>query len=134
MLEAHLFPLAVPTGIASALSLLFAFVIGHAFADFPLQGDFLSRGKNRHGTPILLAEGHPAPAGTWAYLMSAHCLIHAGFVWLACGSAIIALAEFILHWLIDVAKCERWTSFAGDQWLHVGTKALYVIVLWYGWV
>jgi len=116
----------------SALVLLFAFTIGHAFADFPLQGDFLSRGKNRNSPPPQLADGKASPANLWVYLMSAHCLIHAGFVWLVSGYAVFAVAEFIFHWAIDAAKCEGRTSFATDQWLHIITKAAYVGILWAG--
>lgn len=134
MTEIQALPLAVPTGAWTAFVLLFGFLIGHAFADFPLQGDFLSRGKNRHGIPVTLADGKTTPKDLWIYLMSAHCLIHAGFVWLICGSVVIAMLEFVLHWLIDVVKCEGWSSFAGDQWMHIGTKALYVVILWQGWV
>lgn len=134
MPDALTFPLSPPDGALSALVLLFAFVIGHAFADFPLQGDFLSRGKNRHTPPPPLADGRESPRLLWVYLMSAHCLVHAGFVWFVCGSALLALAEFVLHWMIDVAKCEGRTSFETDQWLHVATKALYVAVLWAGWL
>lgn len=129
-----MFPFAEPTGPVSALALLFAFAIGHAFADFPLQGDFLSRGKNRRGNPPQLADGKSNPANLWVYLMSAHCLIHAGFVWLISGSAILALAEFVSHWIIDALKCEGRTSFAADQWLHIATKGLYVVILWAGWL
>ena len=116
MLEPLTIPLSTPTGVVSALFLLFAFTIGHAFADFPLQGDFLSRGKNRNAPPPPLADGKACPANLWVYLMSAHCLIHAGFV----------------HWLIDVVKCEGHTSFATDQWLHILTKVAYVAILWSG--
>ena len=118
--------------MVSALFLLFAFTIGHAFADFPLQGDFLSRGKNRNAPPPPLADGKACPANLWVYLMSAHCLIHAGFVWIIGGYAILAVVEFILHWLIDVVKCEGHTSFATDQWLHILTKVAYVAILWSG--
>ncbi len=132
MFEPLTIPLSAPTGVISALFLLFAFTIGHAFADFPLQGDFLSRGKNRNAPPPPLADGKVCPANLWIYLMSAHCLIHAGFVWVIGGYAILAVAEFILHWMIDVAKCEGHTSFATDQWLHILTKVAYVAILWSG--
>ena len=125
-------PLAAPTGVLSALVLFFAFCIGHAFADFPLQGDFLSRGKNRNSPPPPLADGKVSPANLWIYLMSSHCLIHAGFVWVICGCPLLAFAEFVLHWIIDLAKCEGRTSFAADQWMHIATKAAYVGILWTG--
>ena len=132
MFEPLTIPLSAPTGVVSALFLLFAFTIGHAFADFPLQGDFLSRGKNRNAPPPPLADGKACPANLWVYLMSAHCLIHAGVVWIIGGYAILAVVEFILHWLIDVVKCEGHTSFATDQWLHILTKVAYVAILWSG--
>ena len=117
-------------GPVEALVLFFALVIGHAFADFPLQGDFLSHGKNRHIKPPQLADGKGSPKHLWVYLMTAHCLIHAGFVWVITGCVAFALAEFVLHWVIDAAKCEGKTSFAMDQWLHVATKAVFVLIMW----
>lgn len=120
------------SGLGSALALFFAFAIGHAFADFPLQGDFLSRGKNRHLPPPQLADGKESPTYLWTYLMSAHCLVHAGFVWIVCGYVVFAISEFVLHFLIDVMKCENKTSFAMDQWLHLLTKAVYVALIWMG--
>ena len=117
-------------GAVEALVLFFALVIGHAFADFPLQGDFLSHGKNRNVTPPKLADGKKSPRYLWIYLMTAHCLIHAGFVWVITGCVALALAELVLHWVIDAAKCEGKTSFATDQWLHVATKAVFVLIVW----
>ena len=126
-------PLTIPfgpvTGVGSAFVLLFALAIGHSFADFPLQGEFLSRGKNRNGTPPQLADGKVNPPDLWVYLMSAHCLIHAGFVWIITGYVGFALAEFVLHWIIDALKCEGRTSFATDQWLHIFTKVIFVVIL-----
>jgi len=117
-----------------ALLLLFAFLIGHAIADFPLQGEFLSRGKNRHMPPPPLADGGSSPKRLWIYLMSAHALTHAGFVWIISGSALLGFAEFVIHWIIDALKCERRTDFEADQWLHIITKAVYVALIWSGMV
>ncbi|MCG8601237.1 MAG: DUF3307 domain-containing protein [Verrucomicrobiales bacterium] len=130
MLETFTSPLPPVTGFGSALALLFALIIGHAFADFPLQGDFLSRGKNRHTEPPKLADGKSSPGDLWVYLMTAHCLIHAGFVWVLTGSIFFGVAELILHWTIDALKCEGKTSFAVDQWLHVLCKVVFVGLLW----
>ncbi|MEM7699008.1 MAG: DUF3307 domain-containing protein [Verrucomicrobiota bacterium] len=118
---------------ADAAAVLFALVIGHALADFPLQGDFLSRGKNRHLPPPKLADGDSQPSYLWAFLMSAHAMIHAGFVWVITGSILFAALEFILHWLIDVLKCEGKTGFAMDQFLHVATKVLFIVMWWAGY-
>lgn len=121
-------------GFLPALVLLFAFTIGHALSDFPLQGDFLSRGKNRHIAPPALADGKGSPKGLWVYLLSAHCLIQAGSVWVISGVALLAFVEFVLHWLIDFWKCEGKTSFGQDQGLHILCKVVYVALIWAGWV
>jgi len=133
-MEAVLFPLPAPPedGIYGALALLFAFAIGHAVADFPLQGDFIARGKNRHTPHPPLADGGEDRSRIWIYLMAAHCLIHAGFVWAISGLFVLALAEFVLHFVIDVFKCEGITSFAVDQWLHLLSKVAYVALIWAG--
>lgn len=129
MFEILTLPFGPVTGVGSAFVLLFALIIGHAFADFPLQGDFLSRGKNRNGSAPQLADGRENPPDLWIYLMSAHCLIHAGFVWIITGYFLLALAEFVLHWVIDALKCEGRTSFAMDQWLHILCKVAFVVIL-----
>jgi hypothetical protein len=129
MLETLELPFQPLTGFVSAAALFFALLIGHALADYPLQGDFLSRGKSRHvDIPELSGDGRPS-GNVWIYLMTAHCLIHAGFVWMITGFFVFALAEFVLHWVIDVLKCEGKTTFAVDQWLHVICKLGYVVVM-----
>jgi hypothetical protein len=113
-----------PTTLLAASQVFFALCIGHALADFPLQGEFLAIGKNRR---FLLALGDPSrPANIWFVCMAAHCLIHAGFVWLITGSPLVAAVEFALHWGIDSAKCAGKTTFNQDQILHVVCKIGYV--------
>ena len=52
-----------PTTLLAAAQALFALCIGHALADFPLQGEFLALGKNRR---FLVGLGDPArPANIW---------------------------------------------------------------------
>tara|TARA_R110000850_G_scaffold66894_1_gene148439 strand:- start:1168 stop:1566 length:399 start_codon:yes stop_codon:yes gene_type:complete len=131
MSESLTIPIQAVDGPVSALILFFALAIGHSLADFPLQGDFLSRGKNRHVEPPKLADGKGSPKDLWIYLMTAHCLIHAGFVWVITGCVVLALAELVIHWLIDALKCEGRTSFAVDQWLHLLTKAVFVLLIWF---
>lgn len=114
-----------------AFLVFFALVIGHAIADFPLQGPFLAAAKNRH-IRMPDPEGEPFPPNLWVYALTAHSLIHAAPVWLVTGSAVFALAEVVLHWLIDWAKCEGWTRFAHDQFLHVACKLIYAVLLFFG--
>jgi hypothetical protein len=70
-------------------------VFGHALADYPLQGDFLARGKNRNA---------PIPGVPWWICLSAHAVIHAGLVGLCTGSLALGLAEFFIHSVIDLGS------------------------------
>jgi hypothetical protein len=108
--------------------LLFALIIGHAFADFPLQGKFLAIRKNRHIKSIDYTGD--SPPHLWVYCLSAHSLVHSGAVWIITGSAAYGFAEFVLHWLIDFAKCEKWTNFHWDQALHLFSKVAYVVTIY----
>lgn len=121
-----------PHNWLAALQALFALCIGHALADFPLQGEYLATGKNRRF--LLRLQDPSRPVHIWVVCMGAHCLIHAGCVWLITGSALLAFVEFVVHWAIDVAKCEGKTTFNQDQLLHVVCKAAYVAGGWLGWV
>lgn len=104
-------------------ALFFAFVCVHALADFPLQGDYLARQKSRI-TASSRAE--------WMVALTAHCLIHAGGVWLVSGSLALGLTELTLHCLIDLGKGEGKYGLVTDQLLHVACKAAYVVLLVYG--
>ncbi len=109
--------------------MLFALIIGHALADYPLQGKFLAIRKNRHIKP--LEYGGDVPGIIWVYCLSAHSLVHAGAVWLVTGSVVFGFIEFVVHWLIDFAKCEKWTTFHQDQGLHLLSKVIYVAVIFW---
>jgi hypothetical protein len=98
---------------------LFYLMVAHALCDFPLQGDFLAKGKSKHTA---------FPGMPWWWLMAMHCLIHAGAVALVTGNIWLGLAEFVAHFIIDVVKCESVTSFKDDQLLHVACKFLWSIL------
>lgn len=117
--------------LSSGLILLFALVIGHAIADYPLQGEFLSVVKNRHASIDRFFPPGKVPKGMWIHALTAHSIIHAAPVWILTGSVSLAAAEIVLHWLIDYAKCEDWTGFTTDQCLHVLCKVLYVVALFF---
>ena len=108
-------------------ALLGALCIGHAFADYAFQTDFMARAKNRHN-PITFGDvPTDAPPGTlWMFVLSAHSAIHAGMVWILTGCGWLGLAEFILHWLIDWLRMESKISFRTDQFAHLGCKLVYV--------
>jgi hypothetical protein len=113
--------------VTSGLVIFFALMIAHALCDHPLQGDFLALNKSRHFKP----EGG---SGTmiWPYCLTVHALIHAGGVWVVTGRPLLALIEFVLHWIIDALKAEGVTNIHVDQLLHVLCKVGYVLALAYG--
>ncbi|WP_460821621.1 DUF3307 domain-containing protein [Lysobacter olei] len=93
---------------------------GHALADYPLQGDFLAKAKNRFA---------PIPGVPWWQALGAHSAIHAGVVLVVTGSPALAAAEAVAHFLIDDAKCKGRIGFNTDQALHVACKVLWVALL-----
>lgn len=120
-----------PETLLQGFVLLFALLIGHALADYPLQGDFLAEHKDRHWN----GEGAKHfPGNLWLHCLLAHSLIHAGFVWLISGHVVFGLVELVLHFFLDFAKCEKWTNYTTDQILHAVCKASYVGVVLLGWV
>jgi hypothetical protein len=96
---------------------LLMLLAAHALCDYPLQGDFLARGKNRTD---------PIPGVPWYQCLLAHALIHAGAVALITKSSRLGVAEFAVHAVTDYAKCSGNLTFDQDQAIHYGSK-----VLWY---
>ncbi len=101
---------------AVMILLLFA---GHALCDYPLQGDFLAKGKN-HKLPI--------PGIPFYHCLIAHALIHAGMVYLVTKSLPFAMAEFVIHTATDYAKCDGRISFNQDQAIHYTCKIIWGIL------
>ena len=100
------------------LAVLFALVIIHAVADYPLQGAYMAQQKTRHQADS---------SSEWFVALSAHCLIHAGGVWLITGNIYMGLIELVLHSLIDTGKSQNRYGLLVDQCLHVLCKVGYVI-------
>ena len=77
---------------------------------------------------------HPAAASVpWYYWLTAHALIHGAAVavvlrwWGGIDPATavwFGVAEAVVHWLIDLGKCERLYGIHIDQGLHVGCNKL----------
>lgn len=98
--------------------ILWLLICGHALCDYPLQGDFLARGKN-HTAPI--------PGVPWQQCLIAHALIHGGMVTLVTESIGLGIAEFVAHTFIDYGKSNGDYGFNADQALHIICK-----ILWFG--
>lgn len=105
-------------------ALILALFCAHALCDYPLQGDFLARGKSPEA---------PITGVPWYQCLIAHCLIHAGAVALITGSAPLGFIELGVHWWADVSKCEGRIAFNQDQIIHYGVKVLYAVLVVTGW-
>ncbi len=126
--HAQIFNAAWPDWL-TALVLFWALVLGHAIADFPLQGEFLAVGKDRHADLSAATGGKDWPPSIWLYCLTIHSLIHAATVWVITGSVVLSVIEFILHWIIDLAKNESFTNFYVDQGLHIACKLVYAALI-----
>ena len=91
-------------------------VFFHYLADYPLQGDYMARAKNKYN-PI---EGVP-----WYQAMGAHCFIHGMFVFLITGSFLLLILEMIVHWMTDTLKCKGVINYNVDQGIHIASKFVY---------
>lgn len=98
---------------------LFYLLSAHFLCDYPLQGDFIGKFKNRN-----IPREFEIP---WWHLMIAHSFIHAGAVLLITGNIYFTLFELFAHFIIDVLKCEGYTDINIDQLLHLICKVLYSI-------
>jgi hypothetical protein len=101
-----------------------AFVVVHALADFPLQGDYIAKQKSRAQADSF---------SVWVIALAAHSVIHAGGVWLVSGSLAFGIAELGAHALIDAYKGEGRFGIVADQSLHLACKVVYALLLTFGW-
>lgn len=106
--------------IIDILQLFGLLMCAHCLADYPLQGDFLSKAKN---------EVNPIPGVPWWQAMWAHSIIHGGFVGIITGSLALGIAETMFHNVIDRMKCRGMISYNTDQALHVLCKVLWLIIM-----
>lgn len=91
-------------------------VAGHALADYPLQGDFLSKAKDRC---------NPIPGVPWWQALGAHAAIHGGLVALATGLWWLFFLEAAVHFITDDAKCNSRLTFNQDQFIHLTCKIVW---------
>lgn len=106
------------------LNEMFLFMVAcHFLADYPLQGDFLAKGKNRT---------NPIPGIAFWHPLTAHAAIHGGFVGIITGNAVLGCLEAIIHWITDDAKCRGWISYNTDQAIHILCKLAWALIVAYG--
>lgn len=108
------------TDLYPVLELFFVLMVGHFLADYALQNDFVAQAKN-----------HTTALGKqyWTWVLPAHGMIHAGFVYGITGSFVLGLFEFVAHSIIDWLKCDGRINFNTDQWLHVLCKFIWITLI-----
>ncbi len=99
--------------------ILIALLGGHFIADYPLQGDFLSKAKNRTA---------PIPGIPWWQALGAHSFIHGAIVALLTGIWWLGFAEAVVHWFTDDAKCRGKLTFNQDQAIHLVCKMAWFVI------
>jgi hypothetical protein len=105
-------------------ALLFFLVAAHALMDYSLQNDSMAVCKCRKSTSPIAA------SVPWYYWLTSHALLHGAavgglFRWMGFDWSVVAvlgMAETVLHWFSDYAKCEKWISLHVDQAFHMVCK------------
>lgn len=97
-------------------------IAAHFLLDYALQGDWMSKAKN----PTLeLIQGEEI----WPLVLFGHSLLHATAVQVIAGSWLLFLVELLIHFATDYAKCKGRFGYNVDQFIHIGCKIAYAIVL-----
>lgn len=102
------------------IEVLALLVFAHFLADYPLQGDFLAQAKNRNTDLGKMF---------WPHALTAHSVIHGGFVMLITGSVWLGLAEAVVHGVTDAAKCDNRITLNTDQFIHIACKVAWATII-----
>jgi hypothetical protein len=105
--------------IADGLNLFALLVMAHFLADFGLQNDRMA------------CEKCPGKDATlpWQWWLGSHAAIHGFFVAVITGVPLLGVAEWVVHAVIDIAKCRRRFGLMADQILHLLSKLVWVVVV-----
>lgn len=103
--------------VENPYAVLALMIFAHCIADYPAQGEFLAKAKNRF---------NPIPGVPWYQALGAHAIIHGGFVGIITGSLVLGILEAIFHAGIDYLKCADKLSYNADQFWHLNCKILWV--------
>lgn len=101
------------------MDMLLLLVAAHFLADYPLQGEFIAKAKNR---------ANPIPGVPFWHPLTAHAVIHGAAVGIITGSAFLGIAEAAIHWLTDDAKCRGRISYNIDQAIHIACKVMWAAI------
>jgi hypothetical protein len=96
-------------------------IVGHALADYPLQATWIATTKSHRD---------PHPSGyPWYQSLTAHSVIHGGFVGVITGMLWLGLLETTVHWIIDYFKSDGRFGVNVDQALHIVFKVIWAAVV-----
>jgi len=101
--------------------MLFYLICSHFLCDYPLQSDFIAIGKSP-----LKGSHNGVP---WYWIMLSHAFTHGAGVGIVTGDVLLGILETIAHFFIDVAKCMGITTINQDQFLHIGCKLVWWIII-----
>jgi hypothetical protein len=68
----------------------------------------------------------------WYYYLTAHSIIHGGFVGFFTGSFLLSILETASHWIIDYFYSEGKLTMHIDQGLHILCKVIWIVMLMRG--
>lgn len=103
------------------MMVLLMLVAAHFLFDYPLQGDFLSKAKNR---------ASPLPGVPWYQALIAHAFLQGAAAAFITGLWWLLIPELVIHGVTDDLKCQGCISFNQDQYVHLGCKLIWFLVYW----
>lgn len=98
---------------AGFIEILFWLIVGHAACDFAFQTDWMAKSKD---------PWHGESSGRWPHALFAHCILQGGAVAMITGSITLAIAEVVIHLVVDIAKCRGLVNLHCDQAIHIACK------------
>jgi len=104
------------------MQLLLQLLFLHFLLDYPLQGEFLSKAKNRY---------NPIPHVPWYQAMFAHTAMHGIAVGFITGIPILGILEVVMHWITDDLKCRGELTFNQDQTIHITCKFIWAFIVYW---
>jgi Protein of unknown function (DUF3307) len=105
--------------IANGLNLFALLAMAHFLADFGLQNDRMAVEKCP-GKDVTLP---------WQWWLGSHAAIHGFFVAVITGVPLLGVAEWVVHAVIDIAKCRKRFDLRVDQILHLMSKLVWVVLV-----
>ena len=93
-------------------------LLAHLLLDYPLQGRFLSRAKNRYD---------PVQHVPWYQAMFAHTAMHGIAVGLITGIWLFTLLEMAIHWWTDDRMCGGEHTYNQNQAINIFTKFVWAV-------